>query len=227
MCKFACWSLTSRMGGEGGGTAWDLSLAHLVDRPRLITLIRHPQRCSTAGLTSGLWMCFANGDLGCGRSLKLRHLKVTLKISKGDRWEPLQMEQCQQCGSEVEPTAPFCSQCGNPLKKSSSGSREIDVLEDEMVAAGVAAVQIDQRWAVIDCRGNFATNRRIDIRPLSPTACLFQSDHYLDRRKFTVSPQPLSTFENFRPLFTCWRWIGWPLARTAFASSELTQCLRW
>jgi hypothetical protein len=32
------------------------------------------------------------------------------------------MEQCQQCGSEVEPAAPFCSQCGNPLRKSSAWS---------------------------------------------------------------------------------------------------------
>jgi hypothetical protein len=32
------------------------------------------------------------------------------------------MEQCWQCGSEVEPTAPFCFQCGNPLRKSSAGS---------------------------------------------------------------------------------------------------------
>src|SRR5205823_526361 len=36
--------------------------------------------------------------------------------------EPLQMERCQQCGSEVERAAPFCSQCGSPLRKSSAGS---------------------------------------------------------------------------------------------------------
>ena len=32
------------------------------------------------------------------------------------------MERCRQCGSEVEPTAPFCLQCGNPLRTSSAGS---------------------------------------------------------------------------------------------------------
>ncbi len=36
------------------------------------------------------------------------------------------MERCQQCGSEVEPTAPFCSQCGSPLRKRSAGSSGAD-----------------------------------------------------------------------------------------------------
>lgn len=36
------------------------------------------------------------------------------------------MEQCQQCGSEVERAAPFCSQCGSPLRKSSAGSSGTD-----------------------------------------------------------------------------------------------------
>jgi serine/threonine protein kinase len=36
------------------------------------------------------------------------------------------MERCQQCGSEVERTAPFCSQCGSPLKKSSAVSSGAD-----------------------------------------------------------------------------------------------------
>jgi serine/threonine protein kinase len=32
------------------------------------------------------------------------------------------MERCQQCGSGVDWTAPFCSQCGSPLRESSAGS---------------------------------------------------------------------------------------------------------
>ena len=32
------------------------------------------------------------------------------------------MERCQQCGSEVERAALFCSQCGSPLQKGSAGS---------------------------------------------------------------------------------------------------------
>src|SRR5262249_466849 len=37
-------------------------------------------------------------------------------------WEPLPMERCPQCGSEVERAASSCSQCGSPLMKSSVGS---------------------------------------------------------------------------------------------------------
>jgi zinc ribbon protein len=48
-------------------------------------------------------------------------------IPKG-LWEPLQMERCQQCGSEVERAAPFCSQCGSPLRKSSAASSGADTL---------------------------------------------------------------------------------------------------
>ncbi len=36
------------------------------------------------------------------------------------------MERCQQCGSEVERAAPFCSQCGSPLRKNSAGSTGAD-----------------------------------------------------------------------------------------------------
>ena len=36
------------------------------------------------------------------------------------------MEQCQQCGSEIERAAPFCSQCGSPLTKSSAASSGAD-----------------------------------------------------------------------------------------------------
>src|SRR3984885_10202270 len=36
------------------------------------------------------------------------------------------MERCRQCGSEVERAAPFCSQCGSSLRKSSAGSSGAD-----------------------------------------------------------------------------------------------------
>jgi serine/threonine protein kinase len=36
------------------------------------------------------------------------------------------MERCQQCGSEVEQAALFCSQCASPLRKSSGGSSGAD-----------------------------------------------------------------------------------------------------
>ena len=36
------------------------------------------------------------------------------------------MERCQQCGSEAERAAPFCSQCGSPLRKTSAASPAAD-----------------------------------------------------------------------------------------------------
>lgn len=40
--------------------------------------------------------------------------------------EPLPRERCQRCGSEVGRTARFCSQCGNPLRRSSATSADAD-----------------------------------------------------------------------------------------------------
>ncbi len=48
------------------------------------------------------------------------------------------MERCQQCGSEVELEAPFCSQCGSPLRKSSAGSARADALTAAMVTSADA-----------------------------------------------------------------------------------------
>ena len=48
------------------------------------------------------------------------------------------MDRCQQCGSEVEPTTPFCSQCGSPLRKSSAESSGADGSTMEAVAAADA-----------------------------------------------------------------------------------------
>src|SRR4051794_30245380 len=36
------------------------------------------------------------------------------------------MESCQQCGVEIERAAPFCSQCGSPLRKSFAGRSGAD-----------------------------------------------------------------------------------------------------
>lgn len=36
------------------------------------------------------------------------------------------MQRCRQCGSEVEREAPFCSQCGSPLRKTSAASSGAD-----------------------------------------------------------------------------------------------------
>ena len=48
------------------------------------------------------------------------------------------MERCQQCGSEVERTAPFCSQCGSPLRENSAGSSGADVSTMDAVVAADA-----------------------------------------------------------------------------------------
>jgi serine/threonine protein kinase len=48
------------------------------------------------------------------------------------------MERCQQCGSEVERVAPFCSQCGSPLRKSSAGSSGADASTMDAVVAADA-----------------------------------------------------------------------------------------
>lgn len=42
--------------------------------------------------------------------------------------EPLQTERCKECGSEVDRAAPFCSQCGTPFSKGSTGSAGADAL---------------------------------------------------------------------------------------------------
>lgn len=49
------------------------------------------------------------------------------------------MERCQQCGSEVERPTPFCSQCGNPLRKSSAGSSGADAPTMDAVDAADAS----------------------------------------------------------------------------------------
>jgi serine/threonine protein kinase len=48
------------------------------------------------------------------------------------------MERCQQCGSEVERAAPFCSQCGSPLRKSSAGSSGADAATTAALASADA-----------------------------------------------------------------------------------------
>jgi len=48
------------------------------------------------------------------------------------------MERCQQCGSEVERAAPFCSHCGSPLRQSSAGSSGADASTMEAVVAADA-----------------------------------------------------------------------------------------
>ena len=48
------------------------------------------------------------------------------------------MERCQQCGSEVERAAPFCPQCGTPLRKSSSGSSGNDAPTTAPIASADA-----------------------------------------------------------------------------------------
>lgn len=48
------------------------------------------------------------------------------------------MERCQQCGSEVERTARFCSQCGSSLRKSSAGSSGGDAPTMDAVATADA-----------------------------------------------------------------------------------------
>ncbi len=48
------------------------------------------------------------------------------------------MERCQQCGSEVESAAPFCSQCGSALRKSSAGSSGADAATTVALASGDA-----------------------------------------------------------------------------------------
>lgn len=45
------------------------------------------------------------------------------------------MERCQQCGSEVERAALFCSQCVSPLRESSARSSGADAPTIEVVAA--------------------------------------------------------------------------------------------
>jgi serine/threonine protein kinase len=49
------------------------------------------------------------------------------------------MERCQQCGSEVERAAPFCSQCGSPLRESSTGSSIASGADAPTVTAVAAA----------------------------------------------------------------------------------------
>ena len=48
------------------------------------------------------------------------------------------MERCQQCGSEVVRAAPFCSQCGSPLRKNSAGSPGANAPTVEAVVAADA-----------------------------------------------------------------------------------------
>src|ERR1700677_2137659 len=48
------------------------------------------------------------------------------------------MERCQQCGSEVERAALFCSQCGSPLRKSSARSSGADASTMEALVAADA-----------------------------------------------------------------------------------------
>src|SRR3954454_17478674 len=43
--------------------------------------------------------------------------------------EPLPMERCQQCGSELERASRFCSQCGSPLSKTSAESSRASVAD--------------------------------------------------------------------------------------------------
>jgi eukaryotic-like serine/threonine-protein kinase len=48
------------------------------------------------------------------------------------------MERCQQCGSEVERAAPFCSQCGSPLRKSPAGLSGADAATTAALASADA-----------------------------------------------------------------------------------------
>lgn len=48
------------------------------------------------------------------------------------------MERCQQCGSELERAAPFCSYCGSPLRKRSAGSFGADAPTTAAVGAADA-----------------------------------------------------------------------------------------
>ena len=48
------------------------------------------------------------------------------------------MERCQQCSSEVERAAPFCSQCGSPLRNNSAESSGADAPTIEAVVAADA-----------------------------------------------------------------------------------------
>src|SRR5438128_9630318 len=81
------------------------------------------------------------GRLGIAQLAALADFNGTLQdsprrgnISKG-LWEPLQMERCQQCGSEVEQTARLCPQCGSSLRKNSAGSSGGDAPTIDAVAA--------------------------------------------------------------------------------------------
>jgi serine/threonine protein kinase len=49
------------------------------------------------------------------------------------------MERCQQCGSEVERAAPFCSQCGSPLREGSAGPSIASGADAPTMAAVTAA----------------------------------------------------------------------------------------
>ncbi len=55
------------------------------------------------------------------------------------------MDRCQQCGSEVECTAPFCSQCGSPLRESSAGSSRADASTTEATVAADAPTYLSLR----------------------------------------------------------------------------------
>src|SRR5580704_18550389 len=52
--------------------------------------------------------------------------------------QAVQMQRCEKCGSEVEPAAPFCSQCGSPLRQSSARSSGADASTMEAVVAADA-----------------------------------------------------------------------------------------
>ena len=55
------------------------------------------------------------------------------------------MERCQQCGSEVERAAQFCSQCGSPLRKSSTGSSGADAATTAALASAGAPAHLPPR----------------------------------------------------------------------------------
>jgi serine/threonine protein kinase len=59
-------------------------------------------------------------------------------------WEPMPVEPCQQCGSEVERTARFCSQCGSSLGKESARSSG-DVPTVDVVASAEAPTYSSER----------------------------------------------------------------------------------
>ncbi len=48
------------------------------------------------------------------------------------------MERCQQCGSEIERAALFCSQCGSPLRNGSAGSSSAEAPTTAAVTAAEA-----------------------------------------------------------------------------------------